>query len=281
MSQFVAQCQFVMNELKEDCLPDFAQDDRLPYEIRVNRHNEKARMIGEEIQLDDVKDEWRKHCRNSLDHVSNVKWDEHWDFFEDVLTEEPNRPNLCLWHEDDVASKSNRCYDPLFAEGEMTFDIDSILALFTDLCVINAPIQFSIMSNSVKNLQNSVHLSCKGIPLHRVPHFYLGTFGHDPHFDLFVMLPALHNSKAKRSNANLHNHVASDIRDAFMTKCLIPSVKEVFDPNERQSWQFDYDISEANFMSMTKEGNWYAIEQSQSRFFEVHANLGTEHIARV
>ena len=277
ISQFVARRQFIINELGEDGLPDFAQNDRLPHKARVQRCYETE----SQIQTDDVKDEWRKHCRRPLSHVTATKWDEHWDFFEAIFTEEPDRSNLCLWHEDDVASKSNRCYDCQFAEGEVTLDIDSILAMFTDLSVINAPIRFSIMSNPAKNLQHNVHLACRGIPLHHVPHFYLGTFGHDPHFDLFLMLPALYNSKAKRSNRNLYNHVAGNIRRAFMTHYLIPSVKEVLDPNERQSWQFDYDIAEANSTAMTKEGNQYVTSQAQGRFFEVHADLGAEYIEQV
>ena len=91
----------------------------------------------------------------------------------------------------------------------------------------------------------------------------------------------LHKPKAKGSNGNLYNHVVSNIRRAFMTHCLIPSVKEVLDPNERQSWQFDYDTTEANSTAMTKEGNQYATGQTQSRFFEVHADLGAEHIENV
>ena len=57
MSQFVARRQFVMYELGEQCLPDFARSDRLPDDVRIERHNEKERLLGEKIQLNDIKDE--------------------------------------------------------------------------------------------------------------------------------------------------------------------------------------------------------------------------------
>ena len=195
--------------------------------------------------------------------------------------EESDRPNLCLWHEDDMTLRSNWCYDHQFAEGEATLDIDSILTTFNDLSIVNISIHFSIVSNPVKNLQYSIYMSCRGIQLHYVSHFYLRTFGHDLHFDLFIMFLALHNSHSKRVNGNLHNYVASNVRSAFMTKCFLPSIREVLDPNKRQSWQFDYDIAEANAIAMTKEGNLHIFEQAQGRFFEVHVDLRVKYIERV
>jgi hypothetical protein len=74
--------------------------------------------------------------------------------------------------------------------GEISMDIDSILALFTDLSIIRTVIKVSIISNPLKNLKKSIHLSHHGIPLHWIPHFYFDEFGHDPTFDLFIFLPA-------------------------------------------------------------------------------------------
>jgi len=41
--------------------------------------------------------------------------------------------------------------------GEVSLDIDSILALFKDLSVINTVVAISFMANLMKNLKRSVH----------------------------------------------------------------------------------------------------------------------------
>src|SRR5205809_922460 len=110
------------------------------------------------------------------------------------------------------------------AKGQATLDIDSILAMFTDLSAINTMIKISIVSNPIKNLKQSVHLMHQGVPLHYIPHFHLGRFGHDPDFDLYIMLPKLYNKEIKRRKGNLYNHVLEEIRATFMHTCFLPAV---------------------------------------------------------
>jgi hypothetical protein len=263
MSQFVEERQSVLDLLGEDGLPDFAKDNQLPKEFRANQNGE---------------DEWKERCRDRLSHVSTDTWEENSPLFESAMTN-ADCCNLCLGHEDDLASSTDK-RERRFAQGDVTLDIDSVLAAFTDLSVINTPIRFSIVSNPSKNLQHSVHLCHGDIPFHHIPHFHLGTFSHNPDYDLFMMLLALH-SKGKRRKGKLYNHVPNKVRRAFMTKVFLPSVKEVLNPNERQAWQFNYDIAEANSTAKIKEGNLYATDEAEGRFFEVHADLGAEHIDKV
>ena len=69
----------------------------------------------------------------------------------------------------------------------MSLDIDSILALFTDLSVINTVVAISIVVNPMKNLKRSIHLIHNRILWHWIHHFHLGQFGHDLMFDLFIV----------------------------------------------------------------------------------------------
>ncbi len=75
---------------------------------------------------------------------------------------------------------------------EATLDMDSVLTLFTDLSRINREIVISIVVNPMKNLKKSVSIIHDGVPLHWIPYFHLGHFGHDVKFDLFIFLLALY-----------------------------------------------------------------------------------------
>jgi hypothetical protein len=161
--------------------------------------------------------------------------------------------------------------------GEATLDIDSILALFTDLSVIDTVIEISIISNPMKNLRKNVHIIHDGTPLHWIPHFYLGQFGHDPAFELFVFLPALYDRNLKRRKNNLFNHVDEEVRAGFMDKCLLPAIREVVTPNESQSWDFAYVVSQAKSQAIGIEGNQY--KEREGGFTQQH--LDKEDIATV
>ncbi len=136
------------------------------------------------------------------------------------------------------------------ARGETTLDVDSVLALFTDLSMINKEIAISIIVYPTKNLKKSVHIIHNSVPLHWIPHFHLGHFGHDIKFDLFIFLPALYNKDLKRWRNNLFNHVSEELRAEFMDKCLLPVIEDVITPNEGQSWDFSYMLSHAKSMQL-------------------------------
>ena len=131
------------------------------------------------------------------------------------------------------------------AHGTVTLDIDSILALFTDLSTIKTVIAISIIANPMKNLKRSVHLIHNGILLHWISHFHLGEFGHHPKFDLFMVLPALYNKDLKRPKNNLFNHMEEKLRKEFMDKCLLHTIRHVLTPYKSQWWDFEYVISKA------------------------------------
>jgi hypothetical protein len=128
------------------------------------------------------------------------------------------------------------------------------------------------VANPMKNLKRDVHLIHDGIPLHWIPHFHLGQFGHDPMFDLFMFLPGLYNKEVKRWKNNLFNHVDEKLRAEFMDKCLLPAIREVVSPNESQSWDFAYVVSQTKSQAVGVEGNqhkWHKESFNQQIKFDL------------
>lgn len=267
ISEFLEKRDEILDSLPIMAEPDFAQEHRLPKPARI--------YLGQA----ELKDEWEKYLKAPLDHITDEEWDQCWHQFEHLLSGGSEPKNLRVGKKDDISiSEDSREKD--MARGEASIDIDSILAMFTDLSAINTVIRISVLSNPTKNLGASIHLSHRGMPMHHIPHFYLGSFGHDPKYDLFIVLPELYNSNIKRDKRNLHNHVPEDIRAEFMNTCLLPAVREVVDPNESQSWDFDYVVSKAKSTASAKEGKLNRSSKAKSFHQEVLFDLDARHIER-
>jgi hypothetical protein len=250
MKEFVSDRQKLLQKVPEFADPDFAQIDRLP---------EEARLSGDRDE--DIEDEWRKLSDNPLWHMTADEWKESHEIIGRVFTggddsddeEGIKLDRYLVVGKDDVVFEGSRRRREM-ARGEATLDVDSVLALFTDLSMINTEIAISIVANPMKNLKKSVHLNHNGAPLHLIPHFHLGHFGHDIKFDLFIFLPALYNKDLKRRKNNAFNHVSEELRAEFMDKCLLPAIKGVVTPLEGQSWDFNYMLSQAKSNSVGLEG---------------------------
>ena len=182
MEEFVKNRLRLRQRIAEFGDPDFAQVERLPVEAR--------RM---EDQDDDVEDEWRKFSQDQLGHMTANEWKRCHKTVGYIFTggDESDKEDgvrvdryLEVGKGDMMFANSRRRREK--ARGEVSLDIDSILALFTDLSVINTVVGISIVANRMKNLTRDVHLIHDGIPLHWIPHFHLGQFRHDPMFDLFI-----------------------------------------------------------------------------------------------
>jgi hypothetical protein len=253
MKEFVSERDKLLQRIPDFGDPDFAQTNRLPTDARLSGDE------GEEIE-----DQWRKLSGKPLWHMTSDQWKECHEIVGRILTggddsddEDGIKLNryLEIGKDDMVLANSSRKRE--MARGEATLDVDSVLALFTDLSMINTEIAFSIIANPMKNLKKSVHIIHNGVPLHQIPHFHLGHFGHYVKFDLFIFLPTLYNKDLKRRKNNLFNHVSEDLRAEFMDKCLLPAIRDVITPNEGQSWDFNYMLSQANSNAVGLEGVQY------------------------
>jgi hypothetical protein len=173
--------------------PDFALPERLPVE---------ARLPGD--PGDELEEEWKNSSCRPLEHMTPNEWNRCHETVGRIFTggddsddEEGERLDRYL----EIGKGDMMFVDSSekrkMARGEVTLDIDSVLALFTDLSTINTKLELSILANPNKNLRQSVHISHKGMPLHWIPHFHFGRFGNDLQFDLFIVLPGLYNKDRK------------------------------------------------------------------------------------
>jgi hypothetical protein len=266
MFEFIKARNEIFDEIPMLAEPDFAQDSRLPAEAR-NYEND-----------DYMEDNWEKRLTNPLDHMTTGEWNRWSGKIEALFTGGEERKHLAIGKNDITFSRDGAKRD--MAIGQAIIDIDSILAMFTDLSVINTVIAISIVSNPIRNLKGSIHLAHHGAPLHHIPHFHLGHFGHDPKFDLYVMLPALYDKTIKRSKGNQHNHVSEDIRADFMDKCFLPAVEGVIGHHDGQAWDFRYDVSKAKATAAGREGNRHDNRSSGFRQ-EIHVDLDPTYIGLV
>ena len=276
MEEFVHDRWKLLNGTPQYSDPDFAQPERLPIEARLPAEKDE-----------DVMDEWRRFSQDPLSHMTPTEWKDCHKTFRQAFTGGDDSDDedgvkldryLQVGKGDMMFANSRRRREK--ACGEVTLDIDSIMSLFTDLSTINTVIAISIIANPIKNLKRSVHLIHNGVPLHWIPHFHLGQFGHDPMFDLFMFLPALYDRNLKRRKNNLFNHVDEKLRAEFMNKCLLPAIREVVTPNESQSWDFAYVVSLAKSQAIGLEGNQYK-RQRESFQQRITFDLDGDHITAV
>ena len=82
-------------------------------------------------------------------------------------------------------------------KNQVIFDINNIIIIFTNLSMINIIIKILIISNSIKNLKESIHLTHQKIFLYHISHFHLNYFKHDLKFDLYIILSMFYNKKRK------------------------------------------------------------------------------------
>lgn len=252
MQDFVNDRYELLQKIPEFEDPEFAKGDHLPAD---------ARLMGEPDDMSET--EWKQWSDKPFGHMTMDQWKNCCETVGLIFTggdesddEDGERMDryLDLGKEDLMFANQRRKRE--LARGEASLDIDSVLALFTDLSMIKTTIEITVISNPLKNLKNSVHLVHKGAPLHWIPHFYLGKFGHDPTFELFIFLPELYDKSLKRKKNQLFNHVPEKLRAEFMDVCFLPAIKDVLDSNKGQKWDFNYELSKAKSNAIGIEGRY-------------------------
>ena len=159
----------------------------------------------------------------------------------------------------------------------MTFNIDNIITTFTNLSMINIIIKISIVSNLIRNLKVSVHLTYQRMSLYHISHFHLNHFRHDLKFDLYIILSTFYNKKIKWERENLYNHILKKIRVEFMNIYFLSTIEEVIDNNDDQSWDFRYNISKIKSIIIIRENNIYHKKSSEFHQ-EIYKNLDSKYI---
>ncbi|RPA89513.1 hypothetical protein L873DRAFT_649100 [Choiromyces venosus 120613-1] len=93
-----------------------------------------------------------------------------------------------------------------------TYDIDSFIAKVKCLSVAKKGLRVQFSPSCLRNISTDVHLYSKieerllsgnikicQVPLHHIPHFYLGHLASSLHLPLYVFLPALWNSNLNKN----------------------------------------------------------------------------------
>lgn len=281
LREFVERRNELLQQIPEFGDPDFAQPNMLPVNARLP-----------DDPKEEVEDEWNKLSGKPLTSMPREEWNHCYETIERVFT--GTNPSGDDQEDDDEPVEINRNLeigkgDMMFdeselnrklAKGKLRLDIDSVLAVFTDLTFIKTVLNISIVPLPTKNLQNDVHIVHNGVALHWIPHFHLGTFGHDPTFDLFIFLPALYNKGLKRRKNSLFNHVPEKVIAEFMNMCLLPAIEKVLDDGESQEWDFDYELNKVKSNAVGIEGHIHSSERERFRQ-RLHFDLDADHIAPV
>ena len=280
LKDFIRQRDRIWSSSPSFIPPDFADATLLPSEARLEYEDSESELedgwetgnAGDVPLFRTSPSDW-KECHTNVGLLLTGGADS-----DDDGDDDGTRLNryLDVGRGDKLSTLSTR----RMAQGIVTFDLDSALAVFADLSVIRALISISVDANPMKNLKRSVHVYHGGVPLHLIPHFHLGQFGHDPQFDLFIILPALYQSDAKRTRDNPYNHVPEIVRRKFMDDCLLPAIKSVITVNESQDWDFNYATSKAKAMAVHQERSMYRDERTGFKQ-QIRYELGAEHIPAV
>jgi hypothetical protein len=115
----------------------------------------------------------------------------------------------------------------------VSLDIDSAICLGFPLSMIKCAINLTTIPSRGRNMGSSAHVNLHGTPVHRLPHFRLGTFGNEVQFELFMMLPELH-SHVKST------YVPDAVLKAWFNEVLIPASKCI--PHQyRSQWSSNWD----------------------------------------
>jgi len=248
--------------------PDFAENDRLPKDAR----------IGES----DGPDNGQKKSKKPLGSTTtSEEWEEVADMLQRSMTGmdeagkikhfSMEKGNLLKDHAQEVRD---------VAKGKVTVDIDSVLSLFTDLSMINCTIDIGVVWNPWRNLQSSVHIAHKGIPLHRIPHFHLGKFGGELNFDLYVFAPKAYDKNARTRNGVIPNRLREETVAEFMDKCFLKAFHKCVQGPLANRWPSKYEIQKAKSTAPGIEGRIYR-ESDLTRCMELPVPLHPESIPKV
>jgi len=272
--QFVERQQSLTHMDPEMMQPDFAQDDRLPRDIRTWQKGNRRYYDGEDL--------WKEKLSKPFQHLPEKPWIRRYSgIIEELLTgtrvgSEPK--NLKVGKDVDISRQPDKQH---IAEGQVVLDIDSVLAILPGLDAFNSTVNVCLTPAPYKNLHANIHLTYKRIPIHYIPHIYVGSSGIDPKYDIFILLPDLYNREVKRTKGNLHNHVSDAVHKVFLEKCFLPAVSKILGPNEAQSWKLSYDVIQANSTAAAKEGNKYSRGFSRLRRQEIRCDLDKKHLAAI
>ena len=198
-------------------LPDYLKDDVLP------------REAGGTLSYQEVSDNMKKQGPLPFTHTERGEWlSKHGPAFNKMMTGDYGDGIQHLQFDiEDVYERiepQRRGKSSLF----QTNDIDSGMGWLPDLGAIKTDIRLFLYPYSSRNFDANIHLfmDIDDIPvrINEINHFLLGEFGNisGRTCQLFLFLPGLYKPGSKG------NGVRDQLKDAFISRCFIPAIEEVF-----------------------------------------------------
>lgn len=185
---------------------------RHTYDIEGTRHGpseaEKSHDLGIYRNNEDIPGLWRNRARTAFPSAERLQ-----RLFSGPLGEDEE---ICL-HKDAVHSPVQYSLK----------DVDSAIAIFTDLNSFQGSISLPIIPQPSKLLRRSVHLHYNltvdnepvHVPLHKIPHILFGTTGTRSHA-IYAFFPSMYRPKCSI-------HVTDKMYAAFYEQLLLPGLQQL------------------------------------------------------
>jgi len=157
-------------------------------------------------------------------------------------------------------SKSDLCLtDPSRSEVNITLDVDSVLAIFHRLDVVNAEINFYVYSNIMHNLKKDVHIFYESVPIHKLRGWCLGYFvKNNMKFDIHLLLPKLSPTIGKI------NYAAHKVQQFFYDRVFLKAIRDVI-PKMDPQHDFPITWEQEKYMCEAVQDNKIASGENYQR----------------
>ena len=169
-----------------------------------------------------------------------------------------------------------------------TYDIDSFIAKVKCLSVAKRGIRVQFSPSCLKNISSDLHLYGKveerlqsgnihvsQVPLHQIPHFYLGHLSSSLHIPLYVFFPGLWNSNVKNS------YVSNQHLQQWMDIGFIPSILQHYPADIMQHLPLSFDSASMNIFARGRELGIQGQRFESGKRQELHYFLSGKYLKSV
>ena len=142
-----------------------------------------------------------------------------------------------------------------------TYDIDSFIAKVKCLSIATKGLRVQFAPSCLKNISSDVHLFSKieetlptgkvhiyQVPLHQIPHFYLGHLASSLHLPLYVFLPGLWSR-----NASKNSYISNQHLQQWMDIEFIPAIVQHCPADVVQHFPLSFSSASMNIFARGRE----------------------------
>ncbi|KAG0633436.1 hypothetical protein HOY80DRAFT_896533, partial [Tuber brumale] len=169
------------------------------------------------------------------------------------------------------------------------YNIDSFIAKVNCLSVAKRGLRIQFSPSCLKNISSDIHLYTKieesllsgkiathKVPLHDVPHFYLGHLASSLHLPLYVFLPGLWNN-----NVNPSTFVTNQHLQQLMDIGLIPAIHRHFPADVIQHLPSSFSSASMNVFAKGRELGVQGCRFESGKRHELHYFLSGRYLKKI